>query len=190
MSGMTHRNKHEDQEYSLADIDTLTPHPENPNVGDVGAIAEGIAENGFYGAVLVQKSTGYILAGEHRWRAAKEQQQQQVPVITVDVDDDRAMRILLSDNAAAQLAKPDDKKLADILERLSDSKRGLAGTLTNRNASNILAARKIPETKPKESPPPIDQAHFLLSLPLEALAEVQTALQGLSEQVEIRSSVN
>lgn len=190
MTAANSRNKPEEQEYLLMDVGDLTPHPENPNEGDVEQIADGIRENGFFGAVLVQRSTNRILAGEHRWRAAIEEGATQVPVISIDVDDDRALRILVSDNAAGQLAKPDPHKLGAIIERLATTKRGLAGTLQTADAAAILAARKIPTTEKKEAQPPIDQIHFLITLPLEDLADVQTALADLPETVEIRSTAN
>ena len=45
---------------------SLKRHPDNPRRGDVKAIALSINKNGFYGAVIVQRSTRYILAGNHR----------------------------------------------------------------------------------------------------------------------------
>lgn len=60
------------QRYEMRAVDSLQPHPQNANEGDVGAIVESIDENGFFGAVLVQASTGRILAGKHRWASAIE----------------------------------------------------------------------------------------------------------------------
>ena len=37
-------------------IDSITPHPENPNQGDRAAIAHSIETNGFYGFVICQRS--------------------------------------------------------------------------------------------------------------------------------------
>lgn len=51
-------------------LDALRPHPRNPRQGNIGAIHDSITANGFYGQVVAQKSTGFILAGNHRWRAA------------------------------------------------------------------------------------------------------------------------
>ncbi|WP_139806694.1 hypothetical protein [Deinococcus hopiensis] len=51
----------------LVPVSDLKPHPRNPNVGNVDVIAESIKVNGFYGALVVQKSTGYILKGNHTW---------------------------------------------------------------------------------------------------------------------------
>ena len=69
------------QKYQLTPVDQLTPHPENPNRGDVEGIGESVVENGFFGAVLAQRSSGHILAGEHRWRAAKAKGLQKVPTV-------------------------------------------------------------------------------------------------------------
>jgi hypothetical protein len=67
-------------EQSLADqiefvpIDSVQPHPQNPRQGDVGLVAVSIAENGWFGACLVQRKrrgraqTDTMVAGEHRWR--------------------------------------------------------------------------------------------------------------------------
>lgn len=60
------------QEYAQAKLGELKPHPRNPRQGDVGAIYQSIEANGFYGAIVAQRSTGYILAGNHRYKAAAE----------------------------------------------------------------------------------------------------------------------
>ena len=58
------------QEYAMVPVDSLETHPRNVNQGDIGAIYESIGANGFYGAIVAQKSTGRILAGNHRYQAA------------------------------------------------------------------------------------------------------------------------
>ncbi|MEO1064809.1 MAG: ParB N-terminal domain-containing protein [Actinomycetota bacterium] len=112
----------------LVDVDTLTPHPENPNQGDVGAIAVSIEEHGFFGTVLVQESTGTILAGEHRWQAARSLGILEIPVTFVDVDDDQARRILLVDNRTARIGLDDPNALATLLTTLAGTDTGLVGT--------------------------------------------------------------
>lgn len=115
-------------EHKIVAIDSVKPHPGNPRQGDVGAISVSIEENGFYGECLVQKSTSFIIAGSHRWRAAKAKAMPQVPINVIDVDDDVAMRIMLADNKTNDLASYDDHKLADLLTRLASTGRALAGT--------------------------------------------------------------
>ena len=116
------------QDVQHVPIDRVRAHPANPREGDVGAIWESIQENGFFGALVVQESSGCILAGNHRWMAAKEAGMQEVPVIYVDVDDERAMRILLADNRTNDVASYDGETLADLLEHLESTDEGLAGT--------------------------------------------------------------
>jgi len=55
----------------MESIDSLAHHPENPREGDIGAIVTSIKKNGWFGVVVAQKSSGYILAGNHRIEAAK-----------------------------------------------------------------------------------------------------------------------
>jgi|APHM01.1.fsa_nt_gi Predicted transcriptional regulators len=109
-------------------IDSIQPHPANPNDGDVASIAESIRQNGFYGRIVVRDSTGQILAGEHRWRAAQEVGLAEVPIERVECDDDTAMRILLADNRTAEKAERQDEPLANLLEHLDTTTEGLTGT--------------------------------------------------------------
>lgn len=115
------------QEYQERQVSSLTYHPRNPNQGDVGAIAESINATGFYGALIVQQSTGHVIAGNHRLMAAAHLDAETVPVIVVDVDDETALRIMVADNRMAELATRDFDELALILVELANSS-GLDGT--------------------------------------------------------------
>jgi len=115
-------------ETKLEPIDAIRPHPRNPREGDVGAIHESIEANGFYGSILAQKSTGFILAGNHRWQAAMQQGATEIPVTWVDVDDDHALRILLADNRTNDVASYNEDELANILQELAHNTGTLAGT--------------------------------------------------------------
>ena len=54
------------------EADKIREHPRNPRKGDVEAIKESMQANGVYRPVIVQKSSGYILAGNHTYRAMRE----------------------------------------------------------------------------------------------------------------------
>lgn len=107
-----------DQEYAVVPIDDVQEHPQNPNRGNEDAIDESIEVNGWFGACIVQKSTGFILAGNHRHRVAKKKGAEEIPVIYRDVDDETALRIMLGDNQIAALAEIDEEALAAILDGL------------------------------------------------------------------------
>lgn len=104
------------QDYEVVPVTAVSLHPENAKVGDVPAIAKSIARNDFYGALVVQRSTGHILVGNHRWLAAKAENLGEVPVIYVDVDDDQARRIMVADNRTSDLGTFDMEKLSALLE--------------------------------------------------------------------------
>jgi hypothetical protein len=116
----------------------LAVHPRNVNEGDAGAIYESIEANGFYGTIVVQKSTGYILAGNHRFLVARQQEAATLPVCLVDVDDDQALRILLADNRTTRLGIDNPAALAQLLQELLGTSRGLEGTGYDRDAMDLL----------------------------------------------------
>ncbi len=117
-----------EQSYEMVPVGALKHHPRNPNVGAMREINESVAANGFYGAIVAQRSTSYVLAGNHRLRAAKANGIAEVPVTWVDCDDDEALRILLADNRLARLAHYDEGVLSSVLAEMAESAAGLRGT--------------------------------------------------------------
>ncbi|MBS1702900.1 MAG: DNA modification methylase [Armatimonadetes bacterium] len=125
-------NTIDSQVYEVVDVSAVCPHPRNARRGNIGAIRASLDENGFYGAIFAQKSTGYILRGNHTYLASVQNGLAQVAVVWVDVDDDRALRILLADNRTSDLATYDTEALAALLSELED----LGGT--GFNADDLL----------------------------------------------------
>ena len=144
-------------------VDQLRPHPDNPNQGDVGAIVESIETVGFYGVVTAQKprngrKLGRILAGEHRWLAAKAEGAESIPVNWLDVDDEESKRILLGDNQIARLASLDMAAQAAMLTALAGTDRGLAGTGTDGDdLDQLLNDLANQDIHPQPEPPPPDE---------------------------------
>ena len=132
--------------YELVAPSALHPHPQNPNHGRTEEIAASILTNGFFGAVLAQKGTGVIIAGEHRWRAATDAGSPELPVIWLDVDDERAMRIMIADNQFARLAEWDESDLVEVLQGLSGGMDGLDGIGFTENDLKDLVAKLNPPT--------------------------------------------
>lgn len=113
---------------SLTDIEAVSQHPDNPNSGDIDAIAESMSVNGVYAGVLAQKSTGYILAGNHRYAALLSLGAKQIPVAWIECDHERATRIMLADNRTTRLGRDNEHDLLALLKDLSESELGLIGT--------------------------------------------------------------
>lgn len=116
------------QETRLEPLDAVQQHPQNVNEADVGAIHESVEVNGFYGSIVVQRSTGYILAGNHRWLAAAHAGATEIPVTWVDVDDATALRILLADNRTTRKGQDNKAELADLLQSILNDEGSLEGS--------------------------------------------------------------
>lgn len=129
--------------------DAVTVHPENPRRGDVDAIAESIDANGLYRPVIVQESTGHILAGNHTYLAAVQHGEEEIPVVYLDVNTEQARRIMLADNRHADLGDYDDEMLTAVLNSLPD----LEGTgYTDDDLQALLDAQE-PAFTPEEGEP-------------------------------------
>src|SRR5579884_816150 len=103
------------QQYELVPVGNLKPHPKNPRVGNKGLIDESIAANGFYGAVIASRRSGFILAGKHRWERAQAAGISEIPVVWIDgLDETAELKIIAADNRSSDLASYDDEKLAAL----------------------------------------------------------------------------
>lgn len=142
-------------------LDTVRPHPRNPRRGSVDTIQSSIDINGFYGVIVAQKSTGYILAGNHRWLAANESGAEEIPVVWLDIEDDHALRILLADNRTNDLAEYDDDLLTELLNELAEDTGTLLGTGYDEDEIDGLIDRSIRSEHDGE----IDPADHWLGMP-------------------------
>lgn len=85
-------------------LDKLDPNPDQPRVeiGDLAELTESIKEKGVLEPLLVKPSRisgrWMIIAGERRWRAAREAGVREVPCIEMDVDDRAVAEIALIEN--------------------------------------------------------------------------------------------
>lgn len=138
----------------LTDVRNLRPHPKNPNRGNADLIAESIHENGFYGQIIAQRSTGHVLVGHHRLQAAQQLGAAQVPVTWVDVDDTRALKIMLADNRTAEQAHRDETALAELLAELN-TLDSLTGTgYSADDLGTLIEELAPPDFQPSEEAPP------------------------------------
>lgn len=116
------------QSTELVAVAELREHPRNPRRGNVEKIAESIRENGFYGYLIVQRATGYVLAGNHTLKAVRSLGWERVPVVFVDVDDAKAVDIVLADNATSDAGDYNYALLADLLSEREQAFGTLVGT--------------------------------------------------------------
>jgi hypothetical protein len=123
----------------------------NVRQGDIGAIVESLKVHGQYRPIVVQRSTGHILAGNHTWKAARTVGLKTLDVTYVDVDDDEALRILLIDNRTNDLSTYDESALVELLKQLHFSERGLVGTgFDGDDIDELIKSLEMPEFQPLE----------------------------------------
>lgn len=109
-------------------IDNVQQHPDNPRRGDVEAIRSSIRQHGFYGAVVVQKSTGYIIKGNHVWAACKAEGVEKIRAEYVDYDDSEAMEVVLMDNWTSDQGSYDYELLLKNLDAVKERNGSLEHT--------------------------------------------------------------
>lgn len=116
----------------------LSTYHRNPRRGDVSVIAASLQAHGQYKPVVVNRGTytgraNEVLAGNHTLLAVRDLAEkhpddarwQQVLVHWVDVDDDRAARIVLVDNRASEVGGFDTSELAALLNDVKDDLTGI-----------------------------------------------------------------
>jgi hypothetical protein len=124
----------------LVPIDSIQPWEGNPNQGDLGAIITLMQRHGFWGTLLVQKSSSRIVAGNFRWRAAQHLGYKQVPVTFIDVPDRQAREILAADNRSNRLGTDDPALMAEWLQSIVSDVGDLGGTGYAQEALDQLIA--------------------------------------------------
>ena len=101
-------------------LDSLHFYPGNARLHDDELIADSLRKHGQYRALVVQKSTMYVLAGNGTLHGLYEIKAKDALCHIVDVDDTEAAKIVLVDNRANDRAKYDNGLLADLLQALPD----------------------------------------------------------------------
>jgi len=178
----------------LIAIGKLKPHPANPRKGNVDAIVESIKVNGFYGSLVVQKSTMFILAGNHRWQAAKRVGMTSIPCMVIDVDDTQAKKILLADNRTSDFATYDNEELTKLLREVI-SEETLAGTGFDAHDLDKLLADVTdePNAKRKRNLEPFHYCYWLVKAPISEQGRVSMILSeslDAIDGVDIASATN
>jgi ParB family chromosome partitioning protein len=117
--------------------------PKNPrkNDGAVEQIAASIARFGFAAPVVVQKSTGFVLCGNTRLKAARHLGLAEVPARVLDLSDAEAEALAIADNRLGELADWDAEALAAILRDLDAQGAEVKGLgFTDDELAGILEA--------------------------------------------------
>lgn len=104
------------------DIDELTPYENNPRKNDksVDYVANSISQFGFKVPIVID-SSGVIVAGHTRYKAAVKLKIETIPCIVADdLTDEQIKAFRLADNKAGESSQWDMDLLADELDGILD----------------------------------------------------------------------
>jgi ParB-like chromosome segregation protein Spo0J len=104
-------------------IDSLIEWDKNPRMNDqaVDRLAKIIEHDGFTNPILARMEDNRIIAGHTRIKAARQINLKTVPVLFLDVTEEQANAIAISDNKTSEWASWDDGLLGDLLAELDES---------------------------------------------------------------------
>lgn len=137
------------KEVDTIDINKIEPNNNQPrknfNEDKIHELAESIKQHGLIEPLIVQKGkNGFytIIAGERRWRAAREAGVKEIPVVVKDYSDQQVMEIALIENIqredlnAIEEAEAYDRLIRDfnlkqdeVAERVSKSRVAITNSL-------------------------------------------------------------
>lgn len=124
-------------------ISKLKPFPKNPRKHpqkEINLLVKNIEKFGFTNPILVQKSTGYIIAGHARVKAAEKAGYKSVPVISWDVNDEDAMAHMIGDNFIQMMSEWDIPFVKDCLAELDGRSYDIEHTgFTDLNVDVLLS---------------------------------------------------
>lgn len=137
------------KEVDTIDINKIEPNSNQPrknfNEDKIHELAESIKQHGLIEPLIVQKGKkGFytIIAGERRWRAAREAGVKEIPVVVKEYSDQQIMEIALIENiqredlnaieeaeAYERLIKDFNLKQDEVAERVSKSRVAITNSL-------------------------------------------------------------
>ena len=137
------------KEVDTIDINKIEPNSNQPrknfNDDKIHELAESIKQHGLIEPLIVQKGNkGFytIIAGERRWRAAREAGVKEIPVVVKDYSDQQVMEIALIENIqredlnAIEEAEAHDRRIKDfnlkqdeVAERVAKSRVAITNSL-------------------------------------------------------------
>lgn len=135
---------------SVVEIRSIQKHPRNVRRGNVNVLMTSLRKFGQMSPLLVQKSSGHIVKGNHTWEAAFNLNWTHIAANVEDMDDDTAYAYLLADNRASDLADYDKEALARNLQTLADSGKLQDSLWTADDMDDVVSSIGVLETIAQE----------------------------------------
>lgn len=181
----------------LVPIDSVSAHPQNARTHDLDAIAGSLADHDQYLPIIVQASTGHIVAGNGTWKAARQLGWTAIAALVLELDDAAALAYLLADNRTGETGRYDEAILAEALSTLPTLEgTGYDPFTLNRLLDSLKVSDLDAEAGDDRQPTPdaaadylnSEQRRLVLVLPAECAERVMQALDESIQGEETRGA--
>jgi site-specific DNA-methyltransferase (adenine-specific) len=143
----------------------VTLHPNNPRRGDVDAVAASLARFGQQKPIVVQASTGFVVAGNHLLKAARALGWSEIAANVEELADATAIAFMLADNRTADLGGYDDSLLAAILAEQEAAANLAATGYDADDVAAILRAADMADNRDPDAAPAVPEPADLYVAP-------------------------
>jgi ParB family chromosome partitioning protein len=181
-------------------INSVEPNRNQPrktfNEDALTELSESIKQYGIIQPIVVQKKNDYyeIIAGERRWRAAKQAGLKEVPVIIKDYSDQETVEIALIENIQREELNPIEEALAykrlltefnlkqdQVAERVSKSRTAVTNSMRLLKLTDEVQQMVIEDL--------ISSGHARALLPIEDNElQIQLATRIMDEKLSVRET--
>lgn len=162
----------------IVELSTLTPHPANYREHDIGAIMQSIARWGVWRAMVVQRSTNYVIVGCGEYKALVASGETHGPVRFMDVDDDNARAILLADNWIPSRGRNMPSELLALMQELAEERELLEATGADEDDLDEL----LREVEDLDKPLKLDSRKAVKRRPVECPACGEKFVPGATKE--------
>ncbi len=186
-----------DHKLQEIDINLITPNALQPRkrfeAETIDALAQSIARNGVIQPLLLhQIKNGYeIIAGERRWRAAKQTGLKTVPAIVMDPDEQKMYEVSLIENMQREDLNPIEEALAfqSLLKSFGMKQREVAEVVGKSRSyiTNGLRLLQLPdEIQQMIIENMLTAGHAKLLVALDSAAQLVLAQRIVDQQLSVR----
>ena len=141
----------------MISLQKAEPNPDQPrkvfDPEELQNLADSIAEHGLIQPLTVREMDGgyyQIIAGERRWRAARMAGLQEIPVLIVEADDEKAAKLALIENLQRQDLNPMEEAMGyrRLMDEygLTQEEAAQAVTKSRSAVANTLRLLTLPES--------------------------------------------
>lgn len=191
-----------DAEIRSLPVDKVHPNPDQPrkffNPEELADLTSSIRTHGLLQPVLVRpRGESYeIIAGERRWRAAKEAQLTEIPVIIKDLSERETLQVALVENLQrSQLSSIEEAKGFRLLMMEFDLTQEEVAEAVGKNratVANALRLLKLPaeiHTLLENGRLPLGHAKVILSV-RDEVAQLNLAMKVVDDGLSVRELEN